>query len=390
MPVPAHHLILSVTAVLAGSSILVDAVVDAAPRQVASRHGKKRSKAKQPHATDAAPVTASTDADADIDVAATPATHATPAADDASVVAGDDARPAARTARSGGRTTTRSDARTSVRTDARVEALADAHTDAPRVALEDREGSVDRSVEVGEPAAPTGPAPKLARREHPERSEWRVAIGPYLWASAVDANVSLGSSSVAAGVDFIPLSRHAKYGAELLAEVGYGRLSLYTDFMYGVVAVDGMAGIGPVMTGLTGSASSLMIDGAAGYTLAGDDRSLFAFELRGGFRYQRTAVSGALDVEGYSLQMPEQVDAGTDALLGARAFVRPLSWAYLSGMFDVGVFGVSSRTWSGSVDASVRVTSHFLVSLGWRTLTMDRTQVSIVMHGPRAAVQLVF
>jgi hypothetical protein len=33
---------------------------------------------------------------------------------------------------------------------------------------------------------------------------------------------------------------------------------------------------------------------------------------------------------------------------------------------------------------------HVLVSAGWRTLTMDRAQVSLAMQGPRAAVQLVF
>jgi hypothetical protein len=31
-----------------------------------------------------------------------------------------------------------------------------------------------------------------------------------------------------------------------------------------------------------------------------------------------------------------------------------------------------------------------LLSLGWRTLTIERAHVSMVMHGPRAALQLVF
>jgi hypothetical protein len=31
-----------------------------------------------------------------------------------------------------------------------------------------------------------------------------------------------------------------------------------------------------------------------------------------------------------------------------------------------------------------------MLSVGYRTLTMDRTQVELVLHGPRAAVQLTF
>ena len=43
-----------------------------------------------------------------------------------------------------------------------------------------------------------------------------------------------------------------------------------------------------------------------------------------------------------------------------------------------------------AADASMRVTSRVQLSLGWRTLTTDRAQVSIVMHGPRAAIQFLF
>jgi hypothetical protein len=42
------------------------------------------------------------------------------------------------------------------------------------------------------------------------------------------------------------------------------------------------------------------------------------------------------------------------------------------------------------LDDDMALSSHVLVSAGWRTLTMDRAQVSLAMQGPRAAVQLVF
>jgi len=77
-------------------------------------------------------------------------------------------------------------------------------------------------------------------------------------------------------------------------------------------------------------------------------------------------------------------------VIGTRAVLRPTHWLFFSGVFDYGVVGASNRTWSASADASLRVYSHVLVTAGWRTLTMDRAQVSLSMQGPRAALQLVF
>jgi hypothetical protein len=84
------------------------------------------------------------------------------------------------------------------------------------------------------------------------------------------------------------------------------------------------------------------------------------------------------------------VDAAADALAGARVAVRPFERMSVSGALDLGVFGDSRLTWSGSADANVRITKHTRLSLGWRTLTTARTNVSIVMHGPRAAFQVMF
>jgi hypothetical protein len=90
------------------------------------------------------------------------------------------------------------------------------------------------------------------------------------------------------------------------------------------------------------------------------------------------------------LQTPDSVADGSDVLVGTRAVLRPTHRFFLSGMFDVGVAGVSHSTWSVTADAGLRVSSHVLVMAGWRTLTMERALVSLALHGPRVAVQLVF
>jgi hypothetical protein len=263
-----------------------------------------------------------------------------------------------------------------------------AQTDAKQVALETRDAASDGSDEKDA----SKDAAKLVKiGPTPADRRWQVEIGPYVWASSVDANVSLGGP-VSTGVDigFIPLARHARYGAEFLAEVRRGRFAISGDFMYGAAAVTGSTSIASLMVTLDGNASSLLVDGAASYQVIGDEDAVFSLEARAGVRYQRTAVNGEVDVAGFTLQTPESVDDGADAVAGARAVVRPAHWFFLSGMFDPGVFGASHSTWSVSADASLRVSSHLLVMAGWRTLTLDRSLVSLTMQGPRAAVQLVF
>jgi hypothetical protein len=220
--------------------------------------------------------------------------------------------------------------------------------------------------------------------------QWHVAFGPYLWASAVDANVSVGPASVSAGVDFMDIQRNARYGVPVIAEARYGRFAIYGDLLYGVVGLNGAKEVGPVMVTVGGNVSSLMVDGAAGYTLAGGEQSLLSVEARTGVRYQRTSISGTVDVSGADVSPPTHVDAAADLIAGAHVVLRPSKRFAFSGTIDLGVAGSSTNTWSATTDASVRLGSHVLLSLGWKTLTTERPNVSITMHGPRAAVQLLF
>jgi hypothetical protein len=313
--------------------------VQAAPRQEARRHKKAKRPVESP----------------------TP----TPADDTADATDGPDAKP-----------------------DAKPDTKPDAKTATKKVALESGatvSDGIDEDDAGKEPARLAKVAPAPAGRG------WQIAIGPYLWASSVDANVSLGGPvSTGADIGFIPLERHARYGAEILAEVRHGRFAISGDLMYGAAAVTGSTSIASAMVTLTGNASSLLVDGAASYQVLGDEDALFSLEARAGIRYQRTVVSGAVSLAGAMLQTPDAVDDGSDVLVGTRAVLRPTHRVFLSGMFDVGVAGVSNSTWSATADAGVRVTSHVQVMAGWRTLVMERSLVSLTLHGPRVAMQLVF
>jgi len=253
-----------------------------------------------------------------------------------------------------------------------------------RVALRDADDEDEDTTEVIRPA-------RLRKHSLLQKpNDWHVAIGPYVWASSVDAEVSLGSASVSSGVDFMDVTRHTRYGAELLAAVSYRRFKLSSDMMYGVIDLDGAKTVGPLMVSLAGTASSLLVDGNLSYRFLGDEQSKLSLEGLAGLRYQRTSIEGGVSLGGSEVASMEKVSNVADALAGARVYVRPYRRIAASGAVDIGVFGDSSLTWSASADASVRITTHVQLSLGYRALTMNGANVSMKMHGPRAALQLLF
>jgi hypothetical protein len=220
--------------------------------------------------------------------------------------------------------------------------------------------------------------------------DWNFAIGPNVWMVSVDANVAVGDKSLGTAIDFFQLSRHTRYGIPVLAEARYKRFTFAADLLYGVVDVAGANEVGPVMVTLDATVSSLLVDGLAGFRFLGDDESRISLEARAGIRYQRTAIAGSVDLGGSGFSPKTIVDAGGDFLAGGRVVVRPFRRFYLSGTVDQSLAGSSTSTWSAGAELNVRIVSRVLLAVGWRTLTQQRAAISTVMHGPRAAVQLLF
>ncbi len=264
------------------------------------------------------------------------------------------------------------------------------HRKATRVEADDDEASIDIDADADADAD----IDIVAVAHHAEKAgprDWNVAIGPYAWASAVDASVSVGGKSVdPSGIHFAKLDHTIKYGGELVGEARYGRFSLAGDVIFGAIGIDAGTAAGPLMVNIHGDVSALLADGAAGVRLLGDDHSVLAVEARGGIRYQRTAIRASVGVDGAAVAPPEMVFAGADFVAGGRVFLRPSQRFFFTGAADVGVVGASSSTWSVSADASLRLGSHVQLSLGWRTMAMDRSSVNLVLQGPRFVMQLLF
>lgn len=243
-----------------------------------------------------------------------------------------------------------------------------------------------------DPAEPdlSGLPPSLTERVAPRHAhDWHIAVGPYLWASAVDAKVAVGGSNVGAGIDFFQLEKHAKFGVPLVLDAAYHRFTAFVDMTYGVIGIDGSQPVGPLMVSLSGAASSLAVDAFAGYRLVGDAHSLASLEARGGVRYQRTEVAATLGVQGMTVTGASTTDTSAEAVAGGRVVLRPWQRVNFSGNADLGLFGNTS-TWSAEADAVLNLGAHVVLTAGYRTLTSDSGFVNIVMHGPRAALQVQF
>jgi hypothetical protein len=254
----------------------------------------------------------------------------------------------------------------------------------------DADAAADTQKKVAD--AEEQPAPEDTGDARPATapSGWSFAIGPYVWASAVQLDVSFGPLMTGTEIGFVTLARHGRYGADAQMEARHGRFAITGDILYGAADISGSTEIASVMTSISGNAVTLLVDSAVSYAVLGSDAGPYALEARSGVRYQRNAIQGEVGVAGFTVQTPEIVDSGTDVVLGARGAMRPTPWLQLAGAFDVGVVGASDSTWSATLDASLRVASWAQVSAGWRTLSMRRTSVNIQLSGPRVALQLLF
>lgn len=248
-------------------------------------------------------------------------------------------------------------------------------------------------AEVEEEEAEPVEEPEVVVHKHvktPRKNDWNFAIGPYLWASDVDANVSVGGSNVAKGLDFNSISSHARFGLPLQSEIRYGKFAFAGDLTYGVIDMGFNENAGPVMATVQGTVNSTMVDAFAGYTVLGDEHAMVSLEPRLGLRYSKTEIRGAAEVEDQTAAMLVSIQASKDLLAGARVFLRPLPWLFASAEFDHGLVGDSADTWSAMFLANLKLGRHVQLAAGYRTLTTETAGTNLVMHGPRFSISVLF
>lgn len=275
-------------------------------------------------------------------------------------------------------------------------AIAEAKKHKPIVVEEEEEDEAPKKQvavqeeEAEEPVEEEAPVVVHRHVAKPRKNDWNFAIGPYLWASDVDANVAVGGSNIAKGLDFSSISSHARFGIPLQSEIRYGKLAFAGDLTYGVVDMGFNENAGPVMATVQGTVNSTMVDAFGGYTVLGDEHSTISLEPRLGLRYSATEIRGAATVQDQTAAMLVSVTSSKDLLAGGRIFLRPLPWLFASAEFDHGVVGDAADTWSAMFLANAKLGRHVQLSAGYRTLTTETAGTSIVMHGPRVSVSVLF
>jgi hypothetical protein len=230
----------------------------------------------------------------------------------------------------------------------------------------------------------------VAHHHRAAARDWHLALGPYAWASAVDASVSANGMNLdTSGAQVQGLQPTIKYGGELMGEARYSRVALTGDLIFGAIGLDGGSMAGPATITFHGDVAAMMLDSGAGVTIIGNEHSVFAAEVRGGIRYERVSFHVSADISGGDVEK-KVVFGGSDTLAGGRIFFRPSRRWSFTGSADVGITGASSQTWSATAEASARVSTHVQLSLAYRTLTIQRATVDLVFHGPRLALAFLF
>ena len=245
-------------------------------------------------------------------------------------------------------------------------------------------------VPADEPANDSTDNPKPVKHT-PRR--WSFAVGPSLWAASVETTIMLGPVKVHREMPFAQIMQYMDGGMSGAFEARFDRFTATSSFQYGRLAASTTKEVGSGMADLSGSITSVLVEGALGYEVVGRRESRFALELRSGFRYSQLEIGGmgTLGIAGTSVSARGGIHReGTDYLIGTRARVRLHRRVALAATGDTRIAGDSYSTWSISGDVNVRAARWLTLIAGWRVLETRSDPTIIRRSGPQLVVLFGF
>lgn len=279
-------------------------------------------------------------------------------------------------------------------------------------------GSVGPGLAADLPPPRIAPDPVFAAP-----SGWTYRFASYGWLTAMTGTQTVRGRSVKVDASFADVIEKTDSLAALMAnfEARYGRFSLYTDFVWTKVGVEGgnlrarnpAPGIaGAIGTSLDVSVEMAIVEVGASYEVARIGG--VAVDLLAGLRYwyQKSDVSfdiaGVLDLGNLELVGARGIARSgsvdwIDPLIGARLryAVAPGHEVFLRG--DIGGFGVGSRfSWqvvgAYSFEFGTWNNITFAGLVGYRALSVDyakgfgnrRYEFDMVQHGPIIGISARF
>lgn len=234
-------------------------------------------------------------------------------------------------------------------------------------------------------------------------SGWEFSVAPYLWGAGLNGTLSTDGLETDIDVSFSDIWDALDAGVLGSFEARRGRLSLASNLVYLKLSTDVSNPVSPLLPiAPPGSfeadtvTQSLLVEGLAGWEvlsepLAGaSDPRRVALDLRGGFR--TWWLDSDVDVKlepgvplGPFSRSVDESDDWIDFVLGLRASANVTEKLTLAVFGDYGGFDIGSsshRTWSVAATISYRITEHWDLGVGWRTLEIDRDIADVTMEGP--------
>lgn len=233
------------------------------------------------------------------------------------------------------------------------------------------------------------PEPEAIRVAKPR--EWSVEIGPSVWAASVATTLELGPVEIHRHVSFAQIAQYLDGGLSGALDARYGRFTTSGSFQFGRLATSKEIADG--MGELAGSLTTILVEGAVGYTVLGGPDARISFEPRAGFRYNSLDLEGTgmLGIGGTTVSAAGGFQrTGTDYLVGARGRLRLHPRVALVATGDTRIAGDSYSTWSIAGDVRVRATGWLTVSAGWRVLETEQTPMTVRRNGPQLVVLVGF
>jgi hypothetical protein len=232
---------------------------------------------------------------------------------------------------------------------------------------------------------------------------WEFSIQPYLWGAGIDGTLTTERLEVDVDVSFSDIFEALDVGVLGTFEARRGRLSLASNLVYLKGSTDASRPVGRILPiAPPGSfeadvvSQTLIVEGLAGWEVlsvplsdASDERRV-ALDLRGGFRVWwldnevDVKLRPGLPIGPFSRSFDESTD-WIDFVLGARARATVTDRLTLVATGDYGGFDVGSsshRTWSIAGLVLYRITEHWDLGLGWRTIDIERDVADVTMQGP--------
>ncbi len=249
-------------------------------------------------------------------------------------------------------------------------------------------GPDDKDDEDNEEEVEDAPEPpKVAKAPR----KWSVEIGPSVWAASVATTIKLGPIELHRNVSFAQIAQYLDGGMSGSLEAHYGRFTTTGGFQFGRLATSKEIADG--MGEIAGSLTTVLVEGAVGYTVLGGADARFTLEPRAGFRYNSLDLEGmgTLGIGGTTLSAQAGFHrSGTDYLVGARGRLRLHRRVALVATGDTRIAGDSYSTWSLSGDVRVRATRWLSFSGGWRVLETQQTPMTVRRNGPQLVVLVGF